>query len=107
MADHIGTNDVGVIEEIRTLLSEDKAISTKSALKLSLRLQVKMYGQMKEQGVAITGHGTRLDALERSSIMMWIGKHPKLATAIITIVIVTSTVLDLRVIIAKVLGIDL
>ena len=107
MADHIGTNDVGVLEEIRTLLSEDRAISTKSALKLSLRLQVKMYGQMKDQGELIKAHAKQLEVLERVSIMMWIGKHPKLATAIITIVIVLSTVLDLRVVIAKALGIDL
>ena len=100
-------NDAGVIEEVRTLLSEDKAISTKSALKLSLRLQVKMYNQIKEQGGMIKANTDRLDVVERASILMWAQRHPKLAVILISIIVVLSTVLDLRVVIAKALGIDL
>lgn len=101
------TNDSGIIEEVRTLLSENKAISTKSALKLSLRLQVKMYNQLKEQGGLITANTKRLDVVERLNIVMWMQRHPKLAIFIITIILIAGTIIDLRVVLAKALGIDL
>jgi len=100
-------NDSGVIEEVRTLLSEESAISTKSALKLSLRLQMKMYGQLKEQAGLIKSNTDRIANVERASIVLWMHQHPKLTAFLVGVVVILGTIIDLRIVIAKALGIDL
>ena len=100
-------NDTGVIEEVRTLLSEQSAISTKSGLKLSLRLQMKMYNTLTEQGKLIRSNSDRIANVERSSIIMWTQRHPKLTIFLVATVVILTTLIALRVVIAKALGIDL
>ena len=100
-------SDSALIKEVKSLLEEDRAISTKSALKLSLGMQVMLHDKVTEQGKSITANTDKLKVLESKNIMMWIEKHPKLLLFIVTVIIVMTTIVDMRVVIAKALNIDL
>jgi len=107
-------NGKGIIERVQTLLGEKETIPVKTALRLTLELMIEMHTAIEKQSIQITENikaielnRLRLDVLERKSIVCWAERHPKLAVFVVTLVLVLGTVVDLRVIIAKALGIDL
>jgi len=101
------TNGSELIKEVKELLDQDRAIPVKSALKLSLGMQVVLHDQVAEQGKAVKANTERLKLLETKNIILWIEGHPKVALFVVTIIVILSTVVDLRVVIAKALNIDL
>ena len=100
-------NGSELIKEVKGLLEEDRAISTKSALKLSLGLQVVLHDSVTKQGDLIKANKDKLDLLERKNIILWLEKHPKVALFVVAVIAITGTIVDLRVVIAKALNIDL
>jgi hypothetical protein len=100
-------NGEGIVAEVKELLSEDRAISTKSALRMALAMQVELHKVVKAQGVLITANSKRLEKVENSSIIIWAQRHPKLTLFFVTLVVILGTILDLRVVIAKALNIDI
>jgi len=107
-------NGEGIIQTVKDLLSEDRAITQKTAQRLTLEMMLELHKAVKFQENSISDTGKkldieskRLDALERKSIICWIERHPKLAIFVITLTIILTAVVDLRVILAKALGIDL
>ena len=107
-------NGKGIIERVQTLLGEKDTIPVKTALRLTLELMVEMHTAITEQAGQISDNiklielnRLRVDALERKSIICWAERHPKLAIFFATLVLILGTVIDLRVVIAKALGIDL
>jgi len=107
-------NGKGIIERVQTLLGEKDTIPVKTALRLTLELMVEMHTAITDQGDQIKENinlielnRLRVDALERKSIICWAERHPKLAIFFATLVLILGTVIDLRVVIAKALGIDL
>ena len=107
-------NGKGIIERVQTLLGEKETIPVKTALRLTLELMIEMHTAITDQGGQISDNiklielnRLRVDALERKSIICWAERHPKLAIFFATLVLILGTVIDLRVVIAKALGIDL
>lgn len=100
-------NGDGIVSEVKELLKEDRAISTKSALRMALAMQVELHKVVKEQGDTLKTHGDKLEVIERASIVMWMQKHPKATLFIATVILITGTLVDLRVVIAKALNIDI
>ncbi len=100
-------NGSGIIEEVKALLKEERAISTKTALKLTLGVQMELYNAVKDAEEQMKGINKRVEILESKSIVLWIGNHPKAALLIVSIFVVLTTVVDLRVVLAKALRIDL
>ena len=100
-------NGTGIVTEVKDMLKEDRAISTKSALRMTLAMQVELHKVVKDLGDKVTENSKRLDKVEGSSIVMWMQRHPKLAVLIAGITVVVATLIDLRVVIAKALGIDI
>ena len=107
-------NGKGIIERVQTLLGEKDTIPVKTALRLTLELMVEMHTAIIEQGDQISDNiknieltRLRIDSLERKSIICWAERHPKLAVFLVSLVLILGTVIDLRVVIAKALGIDL
>lgn len=100
-------NGKKIIEKVQSLLKEERAIPVKTALNLTLELLVELHGIVTEQGKEIQGHNESIESLKRHSILLWIEKHPKAAVFLISLIIIMATLIDLRVVIAKALGIDL
>ena len=100
-------NGSGIIEEVKALLAEERSISTKTALRLTLGVQMELYKAVKDAEEQMGKVRNRVEVLEEKSIILWIGNHPKLAVFILTVFIVLTTVIDLRVVFAKALHIDL
>lgn len=104
------------IAEVRQLLSEKGALKQQTALRLSLALQAQIYEKQIAQD-------TRIDELEKetkqkieairdevkivknASIVLWIQNNPKLALFVATFCITLSALVDLRELLAKVLGV--
>ena len=107
-------NGSGIINRVQDLLSEKETIPVKTALRLTLELMLEMHTAIIEQGNLIIEHAKaleaqrlKLEALERKSIVCWAERHPKLAVFVISLTLVLGTIIDLRVVIAKLLGVDL
>ena len=100
-------NGKKIIEKVQSLLKEERAIPVKTALNLTLELLVDLHTIVTEQGLDIKTNRKSIEVLERNSILMWCQRHPKLSVFVVGFIIITSTVLDLRVVIAKALNIDL
>lgn len=100
-------NGSTIIEDVKALLAEEKAISTKTALRLMLGSQLELHKAVKDAETQMQKMSGRVEILERKSIMLWISNHPKLALVIVSIFVVLTTVVDLRVVLAKALHIDL
>jgi hypothetical protein len=100
-------NGTDIIENVKALLKEERSISTKTALNLTLSLLLELHKAVKEAEVQMTSVNKRVEILERNSIMLWISRHPKLAVFIVTLFIVITTLVDLRVLVSKSLGLGL
>ena len=62
---------------------------------------------ISEHAKALEVQRLKLEALERKSIVCWAERHPKLSVFVISLVLVLGTIIDLRVVVAKLLGVDL
>jgi hypothetical protein len=107
-------NGKGIIERVQNLLGEKETIPVKTALRLTLELMLEMHKAIEDQAGQIADNiklielnRLRVDAIERKSIVCWAERHPKLAVFVVTVVLVLGTIVDIRVVIAKALGIDL
>jgi hypothetical protein len=107
-------NGKGIIERVQALLGEKETIPVKTALRLTLELMLEMHAAIEKQAGAILSHANalevqrlRLEALERKSIVCWMERHPKLTVFAISLSLIIAVAIDLKVIIAKALGIDL
>jgi hypothetical protein len=100
-------NGIDIIENVKALLKEERSISTKTALNLTLSLLLELHKAVKEAEVQMTTVNKRVEILERNSIMLWISRHPKLAVFIVTLFIVITTLVDLRVLVSRSLGLGL
>ena len=54
-----------LIKEVKSLLEEDRSISTKSALRLALGMQIELYTALKDQDTRIAVNTEQLKMLER------------------------------------------
>jgi len=100
-------NGIGIIETVKTLLKEERAISTKTALNLTLELLLELHKAVTDAQAQMGLMNKRLEIVERNSILLWISLHPKLAIFIVTLFIVITTLVDMRVLISKALGFGL
>ena len=104
-------NGTGTIETIKELLREETAIPTKTALTLTLEMLLELHKAVIQQGYVVKANTAlielnkkKYEALERKSIVLWMERHPKLTVFLATLIVVLSTVIDLREVISKVLG---
>jgi hypothetical protein len=67
------------IKEVKALLADEGAIKTPTALRLTLQLMSDMYEKLDKQGEESAALCKRMDAVEKSSIVLWVQKHPKSA----------------------------
>ena len=100
-------NGADIIEDVKALLKEERSISTKTALNLTLSLLLELHKAVKDAEAQMIVVNKRVEVLERNSIMLWVCKHPKLAVFIVTLFIVITTLVDLRVVVGKALGLGL
>ena len=100
-------NGSGIIENVKALLKEERSISTKTALNLTLELLLELHKAVKSAEDQMVTINKRLEVVERNSIMLWMGRHPKLTVFIVTLFIVIATLVDMRVLVGKALGLGL
>ena len=108
-------NGKGIIETVQGLLDKEENIPDKTALKLTLGLMLEVHTTITDKVIPrldavdcnLIAQKARLELMERKSIVLWVEKHPKLAVFTISFIVITGTVIDLRVLIAKALGIEL
>ena len=86
-------NGRDTLKEIKDLLSEKGQISTPTAMRLSLDIQVQMYEEQVNQG-------KRLAQLEGRSIGNWIANHPKAFLGLLGLYIIVSPMIDVPKILA-------
>lgn len=115
-----------IIKEVKALLDSDSTFSTKAAMQLMLTLQVQLVEDVKAVGSQLGGLSDRLeqlesrdfitaeqhkpyedklDKIERASIALWVKGNPKLALFILALIVALSLAVDLRQILAQVLGV--
>ena len=85
-----------IIAEVRQMLEGKNEITTKSALRLILALQAQFYEDFDEVKKMVKDHEAKLCEVEKSSIVIWIEKHPKAAAGILAGAWFVSTLLDPR-----------
>ena len=90
------------INEIKSLLSEKGAIKTQIALRLLLDISAKTYLEQERRIAALE---TKLDKVEKSSIVLWVQKNPSAAVFIVTVYIIVSSVISWEDVIARALKI--
>lgn len=96
-----------LINEVSELLKEEGQIKTPVALRLTLEM-------LKETLVSVQRYCEKHDALEkkvegleRSSIVIWIQKHPVLFTSILLAYLAITAFVDIRQILAYILKVPL
>ena len=100
-------NGTDIIENVKALLKEERSISTKTALNLTLSMLLELHKAVKDAEDQMVSMNKRLEVVERNSIMLWVCKHPKLAVFIVTLFVVITTLVDLRLVVGKALGLGL
>lgn len=93
------------IAEIKTLLAEEGAIPTKTALRLSLDLQLQIFERQDKQDKDQQELATRVKRQEETNVVMWIQNNPKLALFITTLYLIIASLVDFKAVVAKALGI--
>lgn len=94
-----------IIEEVKNLLeSDDKDLPIKSAVRLMLTLQMQQYADAKQRGDKIDAMLVRLERVERTSIVLWVLRNPKLALFLAGLGLVLSLMVDLRAVLLRALG---
>jgi len=95
------------INEIKDLLSEKGAITTQTALRLSLSLQAQIYEHVRSRDEEIESLKGRVKVVEDNSIILWMQKNPKLTLLIVTIYLILSALVDWSDVLAKAIGLKL
>jgi hypothetical protein len=84
------------IKEVKALLADEGAIKTPTALRLTLQLMSDMYDKLDNQGKASELLCKRVDAIEKSSIVLWVQKHPKASAFIALVYLSLVTFVDVQ-----------
>ena len=92
------------ITEIKSLLAEDGAIKTTTALRLSLDLQLQIFERQNKQDERIKALEEKVKAVEDSSIVMWVNRNPKLSFFLVSLYLVVASLVDFKEAIAKAIG---
>ena len=93
------------ITEIKALLAEEGAIPTKTALRLSLDLQLQIFEKQAIQDTKQKELEERIRQQEDTNIIMWIRKNPKLSIFLLGLYLIIAPLIDFRDVIAKAIGI--
>lgn len=94
------------IAEIKNLLAEgDKTIPTKTALRLSLDLQLQIYERQVQQENKYKALEERLEKQERTNIVMWVQNNPKLSIFLVTVYLIVASMVSWKDVVAKALGV--
>lgn len=93
------------ITEIKALLAEDGAIPTKTALRLSLDLQLQIFSTIDHVIEEQKRLDERLKKQEDSNPVMWVRDNPKLAIFLLTVYLIIASLVDFREVVAKALGV--
>jgi len=93
------------IKEIKTLLSVGGTIPTKTALRLSLDLQLQIFEKQALQDAKNKEIEDRLGVVEKNSLVMWVQKNPKLSIFIVSVYVVVANVISVKEVLAQALGV--
>lgn len=95
------------IAEIKNLLAEgDKTIPTKTALRLSLDLQLQIYERQIEHEKKQKALEDRIKKQEDTNLVMWAQNNPKLFLFLVAMYLIISPLVSWNGVVAKALGID-
>lgn len=95
------------ITEIKNLLAEgDKTIPTKTALRLSLDLQLQIYEKQIKHEEKQQALEARIKEQERTNIVMWVQNNPKLSLFLLTVYLIVASMVSWKDVVAKALGVD-
>lgn len=91
--------------EIKSLLAEgDGAMSTKTALRLSLNLQIQIFEKQAEQDKKNKEIEERLKKQEDTNPILWIQNNPKLSFFLISVYLIIASLIDFKDVLAKAIG---
>jgi len=95
------------ITEIKHLLAEgDKTIPTKTALRLSLDLQLQIFERQIKQEDKQKELEQRIKKQEDTNIVLWIQNNPKLSIFLFTVYLIVASLVSWKDVVAKALGIQ-
>lgn len=95
------------ITEVKNLLAEgDKTIPTKTALRLSLGLQLQIFERQIEQENKQKELEQRIKKQEDTNIVLWVQNNPKLSVFLLTVYLIVASLVSWKDVVAKALGIQ-
>lgn len=92
------------ITEIKALLAEPDSIPTKTALRLSLDLQLQIFEKQAAQDLKNIELDKRLKVVEDSSIVLWAQKNPKLFIFLVTVYLIVANLVNVKDVLALAVG---
>lgn len=91
--------------EIKSLLAEgDGAMSTKTALRLSLNLQLQIFEKQADQDAKNKELEARLKKQEDTNIIFWVQNNPKLSLFVVSVYLIIASLIDFKEVISKAIG---
>lgn len=91
--------------EIKSLLAEGgRAIPTKTALRLSLSLQLQIFEKQAEQDKKTAELEARLKKQEDTNPVLWMQNNPKLALFLVSLYLIIASLIDFKDVLAQAIG---
>lgn len=90
----MGNGDIAA--EVKRLLEGTEKISQRAAVQLMLTMQLQTYQTLNDLTTKIANIETRVEVVDRTSIVLWVRRNPQLALFLFVTVLLISLAIDPR-----------